>query len=534
VIYNAIGKEFGFMRKLSARTASLLFLILVVPSFSQPSGPSSGPAPEAITSDSLLQRAHAMLPALSPSERLAVLMKLVNTSKKHPEVSSVWMDEAFAAASHVSDRHKRIDSLISLLYFLTSFDTEAALEKLAIFEPPLHQGDYDPREGAATWTFDRFYRDHPAEVERIITVARHIGNTGSYPFGGVSNVISEMAVRNANRQPISGEKQEAVAVLVQDAVRYFRESPPSNYLDEKFADFLRSYSQFVPPELLKPVLQELVVRLVQPPQVGGNKLITMVPDKGEAPPIITRNRNDVLLAELMPLVRSVDPAWEQKLRQVPDVNRLAERISNGSGLAILGAYSNGDSDERTIQRLQMDRARMLAREQPEKATKVLAEVSDPAMNAATAASLAMTMKDSRPDESAQLLARAQQALEKTKAPQDRMVILLELTRALASMKQPEQLAVMVDQSFRAADEIISAFAARYPDSPSMGRAAPWQLAGIAEISAKLIPEHMLARINDVRVPALQADLLIAMAHGLDSEEYQAKPESALKAAQSKK
>jgi hypothetical protein len=533
------------MRKLNASAASLLFLILAVPSFSQPSfsqpssqpsPPSSGAASEAITSESLLQRAHAMLPALSPSDRLDVLFKLVNTGKKHPEVSSVWMDEAFAAASHVSNRRMRIDSQVSLLYSLSGFDAEAALDRLAILEPPLHRSDYDPREGAATWTFDRFYRGHPAEIERIIAVARHLGNTGSYPFGGVSNVISEMAVRNANLHPISREKQEAVTILVQDAIRYFRESPPSNHIHEKFTEFLRSYSQFVPPELLKPVLQELVARLVQSPQDDGSTLITMVPDKGEAPPIITRNRNDVLLAELMPLIRSLDSAWEQKLRQVPDVNHLAERVGNGSGMAILGAYSDGKSgsDDQTIQRLQMDRARMLANREPELAAKVLDEVPDPAMNAATAASLAMTMKDSRPEESAQLLARARQALEKTRAPQDRMVILLELTRASASMKQPEQLAALVDQSFGAADEIIAAFAAKYPNRPLTGRVAPWQLAGIVETSAKLIPEQMLARINDVRMPALQADLLIAMAHGLDLEEYQAKPEGALKAAQSKK
>jgi hypothetical protein len=104
------------MRKLNASAASLLFLILAVPSFSQPSSsqpssqpspPSSGVTSEAITSESLLQRAHAMLPALSPSDRLDVLFKLVNTSKKHPDVWSVWLDEAFAAASHVSNRRVR-------------------------------------------------------------------------------------------------------------------------------------------------------------------------------------------------------------------------------------------------------------------------------------------------------------------------------------------------------------------------------------------------------------------------------------------
>jgi hypothetical protein len=530
-----MGKEGGLMRKLSARLASLLFLIPAVPSSSQPSTSSPGTAPAAITSELLLQRAHATLPALSPSDRLALLLQLVNTSKKHPDVSSVWMEEAFTAASHVSDKRVRIDSQISLLHFLSEFDSTAALDKLAIFEPPLHRADDDPREVAAIGIFHRFYLAHPAEIERIIAVARQIGNTGSYPFGGVSNVISEMAVGNANLQAASREKREAVAVLVQDMIRYFRESPPSNHGNEQFANFLRSYSKFVPPELLKPVLQELVARLVQPPQAAGTRMITMVPDKGEAPPIITHNRNDVLLAELMPVVRSVDPAWEQKLRQVPDVNRVAERLSNGSGLAIIAAYSTGkaDSDERIIQRLQTNRARMLAHEQPEKAAKVLDEVSDPVMNAATAADLAMAMKDSRPEESAQLLARARQALEKTKAAEDRLTILLELTRAFASMKQPEQLAAVVDQSFEAADELISAVAARYPDSPWAAR-APWQLGGIVEAAAKIIPEHIFSKINDVRLSALQANLLIAMARGLDQEEYQAKPESTLQAAQPKK
>ena len=523
------------MRKLSARMASLLFLIPAVPSFSQPSTPSPSTAPAAITSELLLQRAHATLPALSPSDRLALLLQLVNTSKKHPDVSSVWMDEAFTAASHVSDKRARIDSQISLLNFLSEFDSQAALDKLAIFEPPLHRADDDPRELAAMGIFRQFYVAHPSEIERIIAVARQIGDTGSYPFGGVSNVISQMAMGNANLQAISREKQETVSVLVQDMIRYFREGPPSNHGNEQFANFLRRYSQFVPPELLKPVLQELVARLVQPPQAANSRMITMVPDKGEAPPIITHNRNDVLLAEVIPLVHSVDPAWEQKLRQVPDVNRVAERLANGSGLPIISAYSTGkaDSDERIIQRLQTNRARMLAREQPEKAAKVLDEVSDPVMNAATAASLAMAIKDSRPEESGQLLARAQQALKKTKAAEDRLTILLELTRAVASMKQPEQLAALVDQSFEAADELVAAVAARYPDSPWPAR-APWQLAGIVEASANVIPEHIFSKINDVRLPALQANLLIAMARGLDHEEYQAKPESAPQAPQSKK
>lgn len=49
----------------------------------------------------------------------------------------------------------------------------------------------------------------------------------------------------------------------------------------------------------------------------------------------------------------------------------------------------------------------------------------------------------------------------------------------------------------------------------------------------MIPEHTLAKVNDVRVPNLQAKLLIAMARGLDREEDRQKT-AAVKATQSKK
>jgi len=51
-----------------------------------------------------------MLPALSLSDRLGLLLQLVNTNTKHPDVSSVWLDEAFAAISHVSEPTQRADS----------------------------------------------------------------------------------------------------------------------------------------------------------------------------------------------------------------------------------------------------------------------------------------------------------------------------------------------------------------------------------------------------------------------------------------
>jgi hypothetical protein len=522
------------MRRISLPVASFLFLVLAVPSFSQPSTVSPDAAPETITPEYLLQRAHDMLPALSPADRVAVLAELASASvRTHSKNATVWMDEAWATASRIPDRRARTNAQTLLLQYLPDLDSSAALDRLATMEPPLHPSDDDPRELPARFVLYRFYRDHPSETDKIIAVARHIGDTGSYPLNGVFSVVGEMLVRNASPLTISPEKLGAADILIRDAIRYFREGIPTGQANKEFAIFLNNYSQVIPPELLKPVLQELVARLLLPPRPPVDRLITMIPDKSGAPPGVIHNFNDVLLAGLMPLVRSIDPAWERTLRQSPEFNRVVKKAEDGSGVAILGAYSEGMSDETAVQRLDADSVQMLGRQHPDEAAKLLDGISDPVAQAGGAAALAGIVKDSRPQESLQLLARAEQALEKTKSPRDRMFILFRLSYSLVSLKQTERMPAALDQGLAAGDEAMAAFAAGHPNSSATAAftAAPY-LSAIVQNSARIIPEYTLMRISDVRVPARQAFLLAGMARTVDPGNAQS--EVPVKVAASKK
>jgi hypothetical protein len=522
------------MRRIRFPVASFLFLILAVPSFSQPSPVSPGPAPETITSEYLLQRAHDMLPALPPADRVAVLTELANASvRTHSKNATVWMDETWATVSHFADRRTRVNAQSYMLQYLPELDSRAALDRLALMEPPLHPGDDDSRSLSASSTFYQFYRDHPSEIDRIITVARHIGDTGSYPLRSVFSVVGEMFV-SAGRPTIRPEKQEAANVLIRDAIRYFREGIPSGQANEEFAIFLRTDSQLIPPELLKPALQELVARLLLPPRPPIDRMMTMIPDKSGSPPVFYGNRNHIVLAGLMPLVRSIDPAWEQTLRQTPEFNQVLEKVEDGSGVAILGAYSEGASNQAVIQKLQADSVQQLAHQQPDEAAKLLEGISDPVAQAGGAAALAGILKDSRPQESSQLLARAEQALEKIKSPRDRMFVLFRLSYSLVSLKQAGPMAVALDQGLAAGDEAMVTFAASHPNSSAMAavyNAAPY-LSAVVHNGARIIPEYTLTRINDVRVPALQAYLLAVMARAVDPRDAQS--EVPVKVAQSKK
>jgi hypothetical protein len=159
----------------------------------------------------------------------------------------------------------------------------------------------------------------------------------------------------------------------------------------------------------------------------------------------------------------------------------------------------------------------LGYQHPDEALNLLDGISDPVAQAGGAAALAGMVKDSRPQESFQLLARAEQALEKTKSPRDRMFILFRLSYSLVSLKQAGPMAAALDQGLAARDEAMAAFATTHPNSSVSAaalNAAPY-VPAIVFNSARIIPEYTLTRINDLRVPARQAYLLAVMARGVD-------------------
>jgi hypothetical protein len=326
-----------------------------------------------------------------------------------------------------------------------------------------------------------------------------------------------MYARDAGAPP-SKEYSKVARVLVTEAIRNFEASSASD--TELFSSFIQGKSQFVAPDLLKPALQELVARLLQPP---AQKTIAMIADRNDDQPIIS-NRNHLLLAELMRTIRSVDPDWEQQLRQDQDVNRVAEKLEHGMGLWAQYTYTKGKSDEAAMQYLQAQRANWLAGswpKKPEKAEKALEEVSDPLRHASAAALMAIRLRDSQPEYSSQLLAGVQETLANTKAPHDRLAILENMAQAFAVMERREQLTAVVDQSFAAADEILSAAA---------GSGWPYELPFVVRSSARFIPQHTLDKTNQIRVPVLQARMLIAMAEGVDQEEDRTKSMNAAKTA----
>src|SRR5437764_9181177 len=130
------------MQKITTLVISFLFAASVLSSFAQTSAqPLSNAAADSISAESLLRRAHAMLPSLAPADRADLLRQLVNAgSRKHPREAAIWMEEGFRLAPQVTNRWVRITCQIGLISSLTYMNSQEALDKLATIEPPTKRG----------------------------------------------------------------------------------------------------------------------------------------------------------------------------------------------------------------------------------------------------------------------------------------------------------------------------------------------------------------------------------------------------------
>jgi hypothetical protein len=505
------------MRKLSALVIAIFFGLVLSVLAREPENQTVKTAPNAATAESLLQRVYAMLPSFSPEDRALTLAQMVNsTGRNHPEKAQLWTDEIFRINPQIKNKRARIISQGLIIDFIATVNSDEALKKLVAIESSALGADYDTRAGAAIGVFSSFLKNHPTEWQRVAAVANEIGKTGRYPATAMSVAIGQLS---AGPSPKSQQNVEAVAALVQEALQHLKAEPPSISANQDFVWFLRSRAENIPPQLLRPTLEELVARLSTTSPSAPYKLVTLAASAPEDPPIIVNNRNDALLAEILPLIHSLDPAWETDLRQkYPVASAIDEAMQKRTGVANLSGYSSAvNSPERTIQDLWSRRVDMLVRQhKPEEAFKDLEQISDPSFHAASEAEVASALKDSDPQRANDLLNKANQTLANTRALDDRFRILSALARTYISTHEQQQLSSVLDQTFKAGEDLVGNSMTKCPQFILTDRPGVSGLSLLVQTSAKLQPELILQEINSIRIPALQAHLLVAMARALEN------------------
>ena len=501
------------MRKTAALVISTVF-VFTASLFSLQAKPATN-KDTTISVDSLLEQVSIMLPSLSPADRAYVLAHMVNSlGRKRPKQARVWTDEAFRISPQIPNKRERITNQILTLNTLANIDSQDALEKLASIEPPAPGTEYDPRAGAAQIIFPAYLKDHPGDLPRIAAMARKIGDTGKYPSGAISNLLSDVRL-----QKIAVQNKEDLSALTQDVLQYLEKAPSDSASNGDFAGFLKNNFENIAPDLRRPALEELVARLSSPEPATKQQLITLIYGTPDMGPALIRNHNELVLAEVMPLIHSVDPEWEKKLmKEHPPVTDIDAALNTGHSGLIIGAYTHDSrSEDQTVESLWKDQAQMLVRQNPEQALKALEHISDPGLHAEVGAVMAASLNTSQPETANQLLENATKTLSTTTSSTEQFRIAAALARSLVALNRREQAAEMIDKAFRLGEELLRDSISRYPKMPFGDRLEYGGLHVLVQLSAKSMPQLLLQKINDVHIPELQAHLLVTLAYGLEAE-----------------
>src|SRR5262249_24367847 len=257
--------------------------------------------------ETAFESAQKLATQLSATDRIELLLRMADAAGKwRPQKAKQWSREALRLAGQMRPGGQRSMYEAEAVMHLSAADSEQALALLLSLEAPASAGGFDPQTAAAPSVFERFLDQHPDGWETLAAKAQSMGDAGRYPFKAIHSVINRIEPSN----------EDAAGELMQHAVRYYHRSARPSSADP-MADLLAAHSKFVRGSALKAILAEVVSDLLKA-QTG--------PGADWPSHSGSRGLNEFTLAQLMPIIQSVDPAFEAKLRRDHPISDLILRL----------------------------------------------------------------------------------------------------------------------------------------------------------------------------------------------------------------
>lgn len=463
--------------------------------------------------ETLLNRAYSLTKQTTDIEKAVILGRLAEAAvKTHPQKSKEWANETFAVTANLPNDMQRSQTEITALQALSENDPEHALELLAKMETPRNRdGQLVPelRAGITTMLFQRVWTKKGLDgLDSLTATARQMGESEAYPYMAMGMLIRQVKRRDADK----GKE------LLNEALTYFNRRQTGGAGNDQFAMFLRQNREDIPTPLLKDLLEKLVTQALATKDEGTTQMV-LANEKGVAAKI--NNAASILLFQLMPMIRELDPdrakqleAKYQELRAVADLARSGEqRVMMTRGVG----GSGGAPPRAMMEEMQAMEIDELSAEDPQRALKMNAELTDPSVRAASGARLAATLVRSNPEQAAELLKKAKEAVAEAKKPADKLRILVGLAQAQAMMEEKAAFETTLQAGYTLGEELFRKGVDKNPTANIFSQPGFDAMSRLTMSSVRVDYAATMARIDAVRSPALQALLLITAAEGLDPD-----------------
>jgi hypothetical protein len=464
----------------------------------------------------LIQRAQTLAADLNDTDKAYVLAKMAElSSKRNPEQSQNWAEEAFNLANNLTDVSKGSVQM-SAIMAMSQNNLDRALGMFSSMDGPRQRDDGtqtpDIRGAAATMLFTRaFTKDGMKSIDALESAARQMGENGFYPYMAMAQLMRQVAEKDKDRA-------QSIATT---ALGYANRRKLSGMESQQLTMFLMQAREYVPVPMMKQILEQVIADALEQAKQSDGTQVSAEFSNAAGERVQLTSMASLMMFQLMPMIRQVDPEWAKKLEEQSDeLRKAAAMMRTGNTSIMIGARNggpNGPNDNnrdfrQEIQSMQVDE---LASRDPKRAMEMANNINDPAMHAAAVARVSSAGTDA--DAQQKALDNAREVLKSTSEPREKLSILAGIVQLEASMKDEDGLGASLQQAFGIADDMFRRSIDKNPSTGAWMRPGAEVGASIVRRSARKYPAIVADKIDSVRQSALKALMLLAAAESLDPE-----------------
>ena len=475
-----------------------------------------GPQAESAGSPrNLLIRSYFASQQLVPGERAMALMYLALTAGAiEPAYNRLWSEELFHSALQLPRDWNRVAYEKNALEALSQSDPQLALQLFSQMDDPIptESGKFpeDVRAFAARRVFGTYWNlKGPAGLEEITSQARHLGDTGQYPYVAMIAIVRDLAPSSQN---------EAEAVF-NEAVGYFSRGSRFGSANPDFVQFLNGVWDVLPSTLKHMALGAAVDQLTRESSSDSN---FRGRSRTRSKVVEFKDRNRQLLFELLPRIEEVDPQWAKRITDKESwltgatepggVRRSDSALIPDADAAPpdrLGAAENLLIQQQTLSQVEQE-----VNHDPDAALITSGSLTNPEFEAIALADIAVGFAKKDPAKGGKLLGKARDIISTLKGTPGKVAALFAVAKAEYALGNRKGMATSWSRAVDLGEELFQQDMETHPGGLAYQAGSFNTLEEMLRFGGAVDPQMALAALGGMQNQLLQVYLPIFAADGI--------------------
>ncbi|MFZ0732558.1 MAG: hypothetical protein WAM79_09555 [Candidatus Sulfotelmatobacter sp.] len=340
-------------------------------------------------------------------------------------------------------------------------------------------------------------------LPQIRDIALWLGDTGGYPYSGLTPIFSDIAKEDRN----------AATDLFLDAITYLPRGQDIRSTNRIFTDFLLASWKLVPPTLAKKALATAVDAFNAASQ--DDRMPKFRAESAGGSSMAFSSQAELLLYKLLPVARELDPDLAHKIeeehRQIADYPPAQQNLRTAGVISFPGATPA--AERRALDQSRYYQAGQLAETDPGKAIAIAREIADPDVQQAALLEIAPFSARTDRAQADAWVENAAKHLDDMNASVSKLRVMVALANAyFVRGDQPSALA-MTDHSLDLGEELYAQYMLANPGALSYSADGVDEMTELVKkaVSRAKNPLTVIERIEQVRQAVLKASLLATAA-----------------------